>query len=507
MSNVLEMRGITKTFPGVIANDNVDFSLEKGEVHALLGENGAGKSTLMNVLYGMYRPDAGEIIVNGQKADIHEPTDAINLGIGMVHQHFMLIPVMTVTENMIIGNETVKYGSFLDIKSAEQKIRTLSLKYGLDIAPKAYIKDLPVGIRQRVEILKTLYRNADILILDEPTAVLTPEESESLFVTLKTMTERGKSIIFITHKLKEVTRFADRITVMRNGVKVSEANPAGMTEEMLASEMVGKDVSLVVDKKAATPAETVLRVSRLTLADRQTQPVVDNVSFEIRAGEILGIAGVQGNGQGELIECLTGLSASTDGVIELNGRDVTHHSVRKITDAGVSHIPEDRQTHGMVDTFPLTDNLILNTYHKPAFSGRAFIKRKAVNAYAKQVIAQFDVKTPDIFATAGTLSGGNQQKLVVAREFSRDIKLLIAAHPTRGLDVGSAAFIHEQIVKIRDQGCAVLLVSAELDEIFALSDQIAVMYKGRIIGNCSAEDAELNKVGMWMAGIKGQDSR
>lgn len=502
MTTVLEMQGITKRFPGVLANDNIDFSLKKGEVHALLGENGAGKSTLMNVLYGMYRPEEGEIILNNQKVTIREPIDAIDLGIGMVHQHFMLVPVMTVAENMIIGNETVKYGAFLDIKTAVKKIKSLSEKYGLEIDPNAYIKDLPVGIRQRVEILKTLYRNADILILDEPTAVLTPEESESLFVTLKTMTEIGKSIIFITHKLKEVKRFADRITVMRGGKKVLEANPDDMTEEKLASEMVGKDVSLIVEKGPANPGETVLEVKNLTYEGKQNVAIVDNISFEIRSGEILGLAGVQGNGQGELIACLTGLSKCSQGIVRLNGKKISNFSPRKITNEGVSHIPEDRHTYGMVDSFPITDNLILNSYQSQDFSGKLFIKEQAVRSNAEKVIQEFDIKTPDIYVPAGNLSGGNQQKMVAARELSRDINLLIAAHPTRGLDVGSAAFIHEQIVKIRDRGCAVLLVSAELDEIFALSDRIAVMYKGRIIDSARTDAVDLNTVGMWMAGIR-----
>jgi len=504
MPDYLEMIGITKNFPGVLANNNIDFSLKKGEIHALLGENGAGKSTLMNILYGIYRPDAGEIRINGQKVTIAEPADAIRHGIGMVHQHFMLVPVMTVAENMIVGNESVKYGGFLDLKTAVDKIRAISKQYGLEIDPHAHVKDLPVGIRQRVEILKALYRKADILILDEPTAVLTPEESETLFKTLKAMTDIGKSIVFITHKLKEVKRSADRMTIMKNGEKVLEANPADMTEEALASEMVGENVSLTVQKRPARPGETVLDVNHLTFKDTRDIPVVTDLSFEIRAGEILGLAGVQGNGQGELIQCLTGLSKCSDGMIKINRRDVTNYSPRNIALAGVSHIPEDRQTHGMVDSFSIADNLVLNSYYHSDFSGMLFIKRGAVNKNAEKIIRAFDIKTPDIFTPAGTLSGGNQQKMVVAREFSRDIRFLIAAHPTRGLDVGSASFIHKQIVKVRDQGCAVLLVSAELDEIFALSDRIAVIYKGRIINSAPADQVDLSTVGMWMAGIEGE---
>ncbi|MCP4690390.1 MAG: ATP-binding cassette domain-containing protein, partial [Desulfobacterales bacterium] len=367
------------------------------------------------------------------------------------------------------------------------------------------VKELPVGIRQRVEILKTLYRNADILILDEPTAVLTPDETESLFVTLKTLTDQGKSIIFITHKLKEVMRFTDRITVMRAGKKVAEADPADMTEKKLASEMVGKDISLVVEKAEARPGKTVLEVENLVYKNKQNVAIVDHVSFNVREGEILGIAGVQGNGQGELIECLTGLSRAKGGSINLNGKIITNFSPRKIINEGVSHIPEDRHTYGMVDNFPISDNLVLNTYRKPEFSGALFIKRGAVDENARKAVEKFDIKTPDIFASAGSLSGGNQQKMVVAREFSKEVTLLIAAHPTRGLDVGSASFIHEQIVKMRNEGCAVLVISAELDEIFALSDRIAVMYQGRIIDASPAEEVDINTVGMWMAGVKKSD--
>jgi len=501
MTNVLEMTGITKRFPGVVANDRVDFCLKKGEIHALLGENGAGKSTLMNVLYGLYQPDAGEIRLRGELAKILEPADAIGLGIGMVHQHFMLVPVMTVVENMIIGQETVKWGGFLDLAAATEKIRALSAQYGLDIDPSARVEDLTVGIRQRVEILKALYRNAEILILDEPTAVLTPDETDSLFNTLSAMARLGKSIIFITHKLKEVRRFAHRITVMRGGEKVLEADPGDLSDKHLAEKMVGRDVSLVAEKQPASPGETVVEVRGLTCRDARDLAVVDDVSFEIRAGEILGLAGVQGNGQGELTQCLTGLTRSNRGTVRVDGRDLTHAPPGEVIKAGVSHIPEDRQTHGMVDLFSVADNLVLNAYRKKEFSGHLFIRHKAVRRHAMKIVKAFDIKTPDIYRAAGTLSGGNQQKMVVAREFARKVKFLIAAHPTRGLDVGSAAFIHEKIIRLRNRGCAVLLVSAELDEIFALSDRISVMYKGKIINSAPAEQVDLNTVGMWIAGI------
>ncbi len=501
MPPVIEMRGVTKRFPNVVANDQVDFTLEKGQIHALLGENGAGKSTLMNILYGLYRPDEGEIRLNGKPVRIENPGDAINHGIGMVHQHFMLIPVMTVAENMIVGNESTRFGILLDMATARKKITELSERYGLKVSPDSLIQDLPVGIRQRVEILKALYRKANVLILDEPTAVLTPEETDSLFVTLKKLTESGKSIIFITHKLKEVMRFTDQITVMRRGKIVAVSSPQNTTQQGLATEMVGREISLTVAKTAAGPGESVLSVHNLSAVDRQGAVTVDDVSINVQAGEILGLAGVQGNGQGEFIECLTGLSRSTRGSVTINGIDITNQSPRKIFKSGIAHIPEDRHTYGMVDSFSVADNLVLNSIRERTFSRWMMIDRRSVRENAENRIREFDIRPPNPEINAGSLSGGNQQKMVVAREFSRPIRLLIAAHPTRGLDVGSAGFIHEQIVKLRDQGCAVLVISAELDEIFALSDRIAVMFKGKIIASADAAKTDLKSVGLWMAGI------
>jgi ABC-type uncharacterized transport system ATPase subunit len=501
MTLALEMRDITKRFPGVLANDHINFQLQKGEIHALLGENGAGKSTLMNILYGLYSQDAGQVMLNDREVEINEPTDAIQLGIGMVHQHFMLIPVMTVTENIVLGTEIVKNGFVLDQTTAAERIHDLSRQYGLEIDPDAYIKDLPVGTQQRVEIIKALYREADILILDEPTAVLTPQEAEELFVIMRSLVAQGKSIIFITHKLREVFEVADRITVLRNGHVVGTTTPDQATRQSLAEMMVGREVILTVDKKPARPGPPVLQVDDLRAIDDRDAVAVDGASFEVRAGEVLGIAGVQGNGQTELVEVLTGLRAAQGGRVAIGGVDVTHASPRKIAEQGAAHIPEDRHLHGMVAGYPVADNLILNNYFRAPFARGVVMDNRAIEDNALRLVHEFDIRTPSVYTPGSSLSGGNQQKMVVAREFSRPIKLLIAAQPTRGLDVGSIEFIHNRLVAARDEGVAVLLVSAELDEIMSLSDRIAVMFKGQIIATLDADQASREELGLLMAGV------
>ncbi|NWF64909.1 MAG: ABC transporter ATP-binding protein [Chloroflexi bacterium] len=501
MTNVLELRGITKRFPGVLANDQISIALREGKILALLGENGAGKSTLMNILYGLYQPDEGEIIVRGQKVDIHGPNDAIAQGIGMVHQHFMLVPVMTVTENVMLGIEPTRNRVFLDKEKVAKRIREISDQYGLEVDPQAYIKDLPVGIQQRVEIIKVLYRQADILILDEPTAVLTPQEVEGLFKIIDTLIKSGKSIIFITHKLKEVLAVADDITVLRLGKVVGSIDPKEATSEILATMMVGRDVNLVVQKENAKPAGPVLVVENLYVRDERQHMTVQGVSFEVRQGEVLGLAGVQGNGQTELVYALTGLLPIDAGSIHLLGESIRHAPPRKILERGVAHIPEDRQRHGLILSFPIHDNMMLCTYYQPPFARGIALQPAPIFSNAEELVKQYDVRTPNIYVNAGTLSGGNQQKVIVAREFSRPIKLLVASQPTRGLDVGSIEYIHKQIIKKRDEGCGVLVVSSELDEILALSDRIAVIYKGQIMAIVDANTATKEQLGLLMAGV------
>lgn len=496
---VLEARSITKRFPGVIANDKVSLKLYQGEILALLGENGAGKSTLMNILYGLYHQDEGEILVNEKPTHITSPHQAIELGIGMVHQHFQLVPVMTVAENVMLGNEITYGGIFLDKRRAAHQIRTISRQYGLEVDPEALIADLPVGAQQRVEIVKTLYRNADILILDEPTAVLTPQESDDLFRVMQTLTAQNKSIIFITHKLREVLEFADRIMVLRNGRVVGETTPAQTSEDRLATMMVGRDVLLRVDKSPAKPDGVVLSVKGLRVLDDRQHVAVDGVDLEVCAGEILGIAGVQGNGQTELVAALTGLRSPIAGRINILGKDVTGASPRRISELGVAHIPEDRQRDGLVASYPLTDNAVLELYNQPPFAHGIIINERARIEHAERLVAEFDVRTPSVNVLTSALSGGNQQKLIVAREFTRPIKLLIAAQPTRGIDVGSIEFIHQQIICKRDEGTAVLVVSAELDEIMSLADRIAVMYRGKIVATMDAAQANREELGLLMA--------
>ncbi len=501
MPPILELHGITKRFPGVLANDHIDLKLNQNEILALLGENGAGKTTLMNVLYGLYQPDEGEIVVKGKRITVHSPNDAIAAGVGMVHQHFMLVPVLTVTENVMLGVESLVGGVFLDRKVAAARIRDISKQYGLEVDPEAYVKDLPVGLQQRVEIIKLLYRHADILILDEPTAVLTPQEADELFKVMRSLVAQGKSIIFITHKLKEVLAVADRINVLRLGRVVGEADPQTATEPQLASMMVGRVVELIVHKTPARPGEAVLRVNDLHVLDDRENLTVDGVSFEVRAGEILGVAGVQGNGQTELVEALTGLRSTLSGQMSIDGHEVTHANPRTIVELGVAHIPEDRQRDGLVLTYPVADNMVLNTYYLPPFARGVVIQQAEVEKAAAERVEQFDVRTPGIQTTAGSLSGGNQQKVIVARELSRPIKLLIASQPTRGLDVGSIEYIHHRIIEKRADGCAVLLVSPELDEILALSDRIAVMYRGRVAAIVDAAHATKEYLGLLMAGV------
>jgi ABC-type uncharacterized transport system ATPase subunit len=501
MSPALELRGITKRFPGVLANDHIDLTVEKREIHALLGENGAGKTTLMNILYGLYHPDEGEIFVNGKKMTVNSPIDAIKAGVGMVHQHFMLIPVFTVTENVMLGEEYVKYGDILDRPRAAARIRQISDTYHLNIDPEMYIKDMPVGLQQRVEIIKLLFREADILILDEPTAVLTPQEVEELFKIMRTLIDQGKSIIFITHKLGEVLECADRITVIRGGKVIGTTTPQESSMNDLASMMVGRDVNLTVEKAEKEAGEVVLDVKNLTVLDPLGAVAVDGITFDVHAGEVLGFAGVQGNGQTELVRSLTGLLTPVDGEVLLIGHDITKASPRQVTEMGTAHIPEDRQKDGLTLAFPISDNLILNTYYLTPFSRNAWLNQQEISKNAKELVEKFDVRTPSIFTPVSSLSGGNQQKVIVAREFSRPIKLLIASQPTRGLDVGSIEYIHKQLIMKRDEGCAILLVSTELDEVMQLSDRIAVIYRGKILAIVDAKTATKAQLGLLMAGI------
>jgi simple sugar transport system ATP-binding protein len=502
MPPILELRGICKAFPGVVANDHVDLTLNEGEILALLGENGAGKTTLMNILYGLYAPDQGHIFVRGKETAFRNPMHAIAQGIGMVHQHFMLVPPLTVTENVILGNEATQRGLFLDRRRAAARIREISQLYGLEVDPDALISNLPVGVQQRVEIIKVLYRNADILILDEPTAVLTPQEVQDLFGIIRTLVERGKSLIFITHKLKEVLALADRIMVLRRGRVVGELRPAETSESACAALMVGREVDLGITKAPACAAEVVLEVRDLTVLDNHQRVMVEHLSLMVRAGEIVGIAGVQGNGQTELVEALTGLRPASEGSARINGHAVTSATPRAITTLGVAHVPEDRQRDGLVLSFPVMDNLVLNTYYLPPHARGIVLQEATILSAARRLIEEFDVRTPSAETTVEHLSGGNQQKVIVAREFSRPIKLLIAAQPTRGLDVGSIEYIHKRIVAKRDEGAGVLLVSSELDEITKLADRIAVMYKGRIMAVMDAKQATREQLGLLMAGVE-----
>jgi len=503
MTPVLELKGITKRFPGVLANDHIDLTLEQGEILALLGENGAGKTTLMNILYGLYQQDEGEIFVKGKPITVHSPTDAIREGVGMVHQHFMLVPVFTVTENVMLGEEDTHGAGILDRKVAAEKVRQISERYNLQVDPDAYVENLPVGVQQRVEIIKLLYREADILILDEPSAVLTPQEVTELFNIMHSLVDQGKSIIFITHKLKEVLEIADKITVIRRGKVIGTTTPADADQNVLAQMMVGREVQLEVEKELPKVGEVVLEVKDLLVEGHHHNVAVDGVSFRVHAGEVLGIAGVQGNGQTELVEALTGLRHVESGQILIDGKDIANETPRHITEQKVAHVPEDRQRDGLVLAFSIADNLMLNTYYLPPFSKGAVLQENVILESANRLVKEFDIRTPSARTAASSLSGGNQQKVIVAREFSRPIQLLIASQPTRGLDVGSIEYIHGRLIQKRDEGCAILLVSTELDEIMGLSDRIAVMYRGEIVETLSTADATKEGLGLLMAGVKG----
>src|SRR5437016_4143748 len=496
---VLELRGITKKFPGVVANDRVDFDLRPGEVHALLGENGAGKSTLMNVLYGLYQPDEGEILVKGEPIRLHSPKDAIKHGIGMVHQHFMLIPVMTVAENIVLATEPTHAGLLLDYRAANKRVADLSRPFNFKIDPAARVESITVGQQQRVEILKALYRRADILILDEPTAVLTPQEARELFEILKTLTREGMSVIFITHKLNEVLEIADRITVLRRGKRIDTVDRQGATEQGLARMMVGRDVLLRVDKSAPSVAEPLLSVEDLHVVDDRGLGAVRGVSFEVRSGEIVGLAGVDGNGQTELIDALAGLRRPSGGEIRVRGQDVTRASARRVLDLGVGHIPEDRQRRGLVLEFSLAENLALHDYDEEPNSRFGWLFPRRLISRARKLLREFDVRGGGPQTRASALSGGNQQKVVIAREVGGDPDVLIAAQPTRGLDVGAIEYVHRRLVEVRDEEKAVLLVSLELDEVRALSDRILVIYEGRIVGEYDPKVAE-EDLGIAMTG-------
>lgn len=499
MEKVVEMVGITKVFPGVKANDNINFDLRKGEIHVLLGENGAGKTTLMNILYGLYQPDSGEIFIKGEKVSIKTPSDAINKGIGMVHQHFMLVNNFSVAENIILGSEPRK-GLKLDIPKAIKDVETISKKYGFKIDANSIIQDITVGQQQKVEILKALYKGAEILILDEPTAVLTPQEIDELGIILKNLVKEGKSIILITHKLKEVMSMSDRVSIVRRGEYIDTVNTKDTDIDGLAEMMVGRKVNLTVNKKISNPGKIALKVENLKALDHRKLLALKGVSFDVKEGEILGIAGVDGNGQSELIESITGLTMPSEGKVTLNGNDITGKSPRKIIEAGISHIPEDRHKRGLVLKFSLAENSILGVHYKAPYAKGIMMNYSSIKDYSKKIIKEFDIRTPNEDVLAATLSGGNQQKMVVAREISKDPELIIAAQPTRGLDVGAIEYIHKRLIEERDKGRAVLLVSLELDEVMALSDRIAVIYDGKIVGIMDAKDATERKLGILMAG-------
>jgi general nucleoside transport system ATP-binding protein len=495
----LELHGITKRFGDLVANDHIDLTVEPGEIHALLGENGAGKSTLMNILYGLLHQDEGEIVVDGTARRFRNPGDAIAAGIGMVHQHFMLVPVFTVAENVMLGAEPAGPAGVLDRGAARARVAEVSQRYRLPVDPDATVADLPVGVQQRVEIVKALVREVDLLILDEPTAVLTPQETDELLDVMRTLKKAGKSIVFITHKLKEVKAIADRITVVRRGKVVGTARPDA-SEDELASLMVGRTVKLRVDKAPAKPTEPVLTITDLAVYDERGHRAVDGTSLEVRAGEVLGVAGVQGNGQTELVEAVMGLRPVSGGSIALLGKDLTGHTTKDILESGVAYVPEDRSVDGLVRTFSVAENLILDQYDRPPYARGLALRPAAIAQAARDRIAEFDVRTSSPDAAVGTLSGGNQQKVIVARELAREVKLLIASQPTRGVDVGSTEFIHARVVKERDAGTAVLLVSSELDEILALADRIAVMYRGKILATLPP-DAPREQIGLLMAGV------
>jgi general nucleoside transport system ATP-binding protein len=498
---VIEMLNIRKEFPGIVANDNVTLQVKKGEIHALLGENGAGKSTLMNVLFGLYQPEQGEIRVKGESVKITSPNIANDLGIGMVHQHFMLVDPFTVTENIILGQEPSRGGK-INLKEASKNVRELSERYGLRVDPEAKIADISVGMQQRVEILKTLYRGAEILIFDEPTAVLTPQEIKELIHIMKTLVKEGKSIILITHKLKEIMEVCDRVTVIRKGQGIGTVNVNETNPEALASLMVGRDVVFKTDKSVANPSHNVLEIGDLQVKDSRGVETVKNLNLTVRAGEIVGIAGVDGNGQTELIEAITGLRKIESGTVKVNGKETQKLSARKITNSGISHIPQDRHKHGLVLDYTIGENMVLQTYYQQPNSKNGVLHYKKIYEKARALISEFDVRTPSEYTPARALSGGNQQKAIIGREIDRDPDLLIAAQPTRGLDVGAIEFIHKRLIEQRDHGKAVLLISFELDEIMNISDRIAVLYEGEIVAVVSPKETTEQELGLLMAGSK-----
>jgi len=496
----LELRGIRKEFPGVLANDDVSLIARSGQVLALIGENGAGKSTLMNVLSGIYRPDAGEILIDGVPQSFHDPGAAIAAGIGMVHQHFMLVQVFSVADNVVLGVEPTGFGGVMDRKRARREVREISERYGLAVDPDAIIEELPVGIQQRVEIIKILLRGAKIIVFDEPTAVLTPQEVEEFFGIVAELKANNAAVIFITHKLKEALAIADDITVLRAGKVVGHADPKTATPEQLAAMMVGRDIDLSVDKAPAQPGATILELDEVTVTDDYGRKLLDGVSMTVAAGEIVGIAGIQGNGQTELVEAITGLLDIETGHVLFEGRDITKLSPRKHHEAGIAHVPEDRNHMGMVGSFTLRENLVLDSYYSDEFSKGLQLHRDAIEQAATTLVADYDVRPPNIENTGDALSGGNAQKMIVAREFSRDVPLVICAQPTRGIDVGSIEYIHEQIVRKRDEGKAILIVSTELDEIFSLADRILVMYDGEIVAERATSETTPTEIGLFMAG-------
>ena len=501
-TKVIEMKGITKKFGDFIANDNINLTIYKGEVHALLGENGAGKTTLMNQLYGLYKPTKGKIYINQEVVDVVNPNVAISHGIGMVHQHFMLVKPFTVTENIILGMETTMFGGILNMKKSRQSVRELSEKYGLYVDPDSKIQDITVGMQQRVEILKTLYRGADILILDEPTAVLTPQEIKDLIDIIHNLTDEGKSVIIITHKLKEIKAVGDYCTIIRRGKHIDTVEVSRVTEKELASKMVGREVIFKVDKPEQKPGEAILEIKNLVVKDNRNINQVDGLSITVRKGEILGLAGIDGNGQSELVEAITGLRAVESGTVKIHDKDITGKSPKKIIECKINTIPEDRQKYGLVLEYTVAENMILEKYYKSPFSKRGILSFDNIYKYAKELIKKFDVRPDDENYKAAELSGGNQQKVIIAREVMNAPELLIAVQPTRGLDVGAIEYVHKALVEQRNYGRAIFLVSLELDEIMNISDRIAVIYEGKIVGVMDAKNADEYEIGLMMAGGK-----
>jgi len=498
---IVELRGITKRFPGVVANDQVNLVIKQGEIHALLGENGAGKTTLMNVLYGLYQPEEGEIYIRGEKAHIRNPRDAIELGIGMVHQHFMLVPVLSVVENVVLGLPPGK-GPVLDLNTAAARLKTLSAESGLQVDPQAKIWQLPVGVQQRVEILKFLYRGADILILDEPTAVLTPEEVERFFEVLQQLKARGVTIILITHKLKEVMAVSDRVTVMRDGREIRTLDTCDTDTRELARLMVGREVLFRIDQEPARPGELVLEIDDLVVRDERGLIAIDHLALAVRAGEILGIAGVSGNGQEERAEALAGIRKAEQGAIRMRGNDLTRRSPREIIEAGVSQVPSDRHAMGAIMDFSLAENAVLPGFHHRPYSDHAILNWPNIRALGQRLIEEYDIKATGADIPAGWLSGGNLQKLILARQITLGPDLLIAVQPTRGLDVGATEFVHRKLIEERDRGVAILLISTDLDEILNITDRIAVIYEGKIMGEMARAAIDIQEIALMMAGVK-----